>query len=582
MDWLRSCYRGVWNFPGAGEIEGYFFFNDEAPLWEGENYFVSSNYHKGDRTPWREYGEMDAPQPWKNGSFPIVKPEARTVGPLDQIAGDAPIDPPTRPALFGLPLLCWSTEVSITVKEKDNDPTYTGVAVLSFDQDDGFEVSQPSSFEAQINLKDASYSQKGAVSTEDQTFSGVKRFAKHVEIAHSSDGKALVFKDVSEVEVLFIEPDWSSSSSGAYIRAVTYSPTNSSIELHLGYQESGGPGRGCLLRLENYTPDYAVSYFGVTDSIGNEFLGATVVVNGQTFAGGLYISGTVTVPAADVTGLAAAIIAVGDARYVQLVNAYTDTKARNAVGLILVDSADFAFTYNAGTPSITAVLTASGVTAGTYPKVTVDTKGRVTAGLALVTGDLPDFDGFTSATLADGDMFPFSDVSAVANKKVSALALRSYLVPPGTVMDYAGSSLPSGWLNCDGAAVSRSTYADLFSAIGTTWGAGNGSTTFNVPDLRGRTVVGVGTGSGLSPRNIAGSGGTETHTLSTGEIPSHSHTPGLGTRFLVRNDGASSYAVSTAGANIDTENCSATSNTGGGGSHNNMQPFANLYHIIKT
>lgn len=64
----------------------------------------------------------------------------------------------------------------------------------------------------------------------------------------------------------------------------------------------------------------------------------------------------------------------------------------------------------------------------------------------------------------------------------------------GIIFDYAGSSIPSGWLDCDGSAVSRTTYAALFTAIGTTWGVGNGSTTFNLPDLRGRYTVGAGTG----------------------------------------------------------------------------------------
>lgn len=67
-------------------------------------------------------------------------------------------------------------------------------------------------------------------------------------------------------------------------------------------------------------------------------------------------------------------------------------------------------------------------------------------------------------------------------------------VPPGVVANYAGSSAPAGWLMCDGSAVSRSTYAALFAAISTTWGAGDGSTTFNLPDPRGRVSVGAGTG----------------------------------------------------------------------------------------
>lgn len=61
-------------------------------------------------------------------------------------------------------------------------------------------------------------------------------------------------------------------------------------------------------------------------------------------------------------------------------------------------------------------------------------------------------------------------------------------------LPYAGSSIPTGWLECDGSAVSRTTYADLFTAIGTTWGAGNGSTTFNLPDMRNRSPIGAGTG----------------------------------------------------------------------------------------
>lgn len=67
-------------------------------------------------------------------------------------------------------------------------------------------------------------------------------------------------------------------------------------------------------------------------------------------------------------------------------------------------------------------------------------------------------------------------------------------VPPGSITDFAGSSLPGGWLECDGAAVSRTTYAGLFAAISTNWGTGDGSTTFNLPDFRGRARVGKGTG----------------------------------------------------------------------------------------
>lgn len=73
-------------------------------------------------------------------------------------------------------------------------------------------------------------------------------------------------------------------------------------------------------------------------------------------------------------------------------------------------------------------------------------------------------------------------------------ALLWYAMPVGAVVEYGGSTVPAGWLLCDGSAVSRATYAALFAAIATTFGAGNGSTTFNLPDLRGRLIAGAGNG----------------------------------------------------------------------------------------
>lgn len=83
----------------------------------------------------------------------------------------------------------------------------------------------------------------------------------------------------------------------------------------------------------------------------------------------------------------------------------------------------------------------------------------------------------------------------------------------GEIRMWAAGTVPVSWLECDGSAVSRTTYAALFSIIGTTWGVGNGTTTFNVPDLRGRAPVGAGTGSGLTARTLGVSAGAETVTL---------------------------------------------------------------------
>lgn len=100
-------------------------------------------------------------------------------------------------------------------------------------------------------------------------------------------------------------------------------------------------------------------------------------------------------------------------------------------------------------------------------------------------------------------------------------------VPTGAILDYAGATAPEGFLACDGAAVSRTTHARLYAAIGDTWGAGDGSTTFNVPDLRRRVRIGSG-GSGTPTigADVGDAGGSETHTLTAAEIPSHTHAAG--------------------------------------------------------
>lgn len=108
-------------------------------------------------------------------------------------------------------------------------------------------------------------------------------------------------------------------------------------------------------------------------------------------------------------------------------------------------------------------------------------------------------------------------------------------VPAGIVSAFAGVTAPSGWLMCYGQAVSRTDYSALFTALSTTYGSGDGSTTFNIPDMRGRAIAGVDNMGGtaasrltstvLSASNTLGAtGGTQTHTLTTAELASHNHT----------------------------------------------------------
>lgn len=169
----------------------------------------------------------------------------------------------------------------------------------------------------------------------------------------------------------------------------------------------------------------------------------------------------------------------------------------------------------------------------------------------------------------------------------------SVLSPAGAIMQYAGSSAPTGWLIADGSAVSRTTYAALFAVISTTYGSGNGSTTFNLPNLKGK--VSVGRDSADTAFDVLGeTGGAKTHTLTSAEMPSHTHTdsghshgfsggggwaagPADGSRFRAdANSPLNSWSFNILASTANLQN------TGGGGAHNNLQPYIVLNYIIKT
>lgn len=144
---------------------------------------------------------------------------------------------------------------------------------------------------------------------------------------------------------------------------------------------------------------------------------------------------------------------------------------------------------------------------------------------------------------------------------------------PGDIKPWPSASVPAGWLDCDGAAVSRTTYAALFAAIGTTWGAGDGSTTFTLPDLRRRTLVGAGgTGTATLANTVGSRGGAETHTLTTPEIPAHTHSA------ITQG----SYVGTGFGGGNSQGRPGQTGSTGGGGAHNNLQPSAVVRWLIKV
>lgn len=198
--------------------------------------------------------------------------------------------------------------------------------------------------------------------------------------------------------------------------------------------------------------------------------------------------------------------------------------------------------------------------------------------------------------------------------------------PAGIVMPFAGSVAPQGYLLCDGSAVSRTTYATLFAVVGTTYGAGDGSTTFNVPDISGRVVIGPS-----STHLLGSTGGSETVTLLEAELPAHAHevpqhghantikattpafshsitqpafnynkpnsgnTTGAGgqTCYTGTNTATATRSTNAAVSAHAAANCTMSGSitnkaafnsqaTGGSGGHNNMQPFLSTNFIIST
>lgn len=132
----------------------------------------------------------------------------------------------------------------------------------------------------------------------------------------------------------------------------------------------------------------------------------------------------------------------------------------------------------------------------------------------------------------EAEMTPRQKLTSVAYALVAeTVADPTALTPPGIVSAFAGSAAPAGWLVCDGAQVSRTTYANLFAAIGTAHGSGDGSTTFHLPDYRGRFLRGVDGTAGNDPDktartvlNTGGNSGNSVGSLQNDDYKSHNHT----------------------------------------------------------
>jgi microcystin-dependent protein len=182
----------------------------------------------------------------------------------------------------------------------------------------------------------------------------------------------------------------------------------------------------------------------------------------------------------------------------------------------------------------------------------------------------------------------------------------SNAMPPGTISPFAGPTAPPGWLICDGTAVSRTTYAALYAVVGLTYGVGDGSSTFALPNLKGRVPVGRDAAQAEFD-TLGETGGVKAVALGVAEMPVHSHVqdahnhgqnahahgPTGGSNFAVYGSqnqvgwgpNPKDMGFSTATATATATNIAATAtnqNAGGGGAHNNLQPYLALNYMIKT
>ena len=247
---------------------------------------------------------------------------------------------------------------------------------------------------------------------------------------------------------------------------------------------------------------------------------------------------------------------------------------------------------------------------------TVAVTGAVTLTAALTTanggtgltsytaGDLPYYaTGTTFTKLGIGSALQVLKTNAGAT--APAWSTETDLCPVGSIVMYGAAAAPTNWLLCDGSAVNRVTYADLFTAIGTTYGSGDGSATFDLPDMQSRFPIGYDGGSSYP---LAGTGGATTDTptlsgtnagttLSASQIPAHQHggvTTGWPSGSWTGGTGAVQTAIDVSGDSTASGSVNLSlENTGGGSSHTHtwsgtstavdiLPPYLVVNYIIKT
>ena len=286
---------------------------------------------------------------------------------------------------------------------------------------------------------------------------------------------------------------------------------------------------------------------------------------------------------------------------------YFDGAGAGAAAVRGLDNLEIATLECTGNAALDGNVTVGGTLDVTGATTLTTALGVASGGTGLssyTTGDLPYASGTTTISkLAIGSALQVLKTNAGAT--APEWVTETDLCPVGSIVMYGAAAAPTNWLLCDGSAVNRTTYADLYSAIGTTYGSGDGSSTFNVPNVQGKFPIGYDGGSSYA-LGATGGATTDTPTLSgtnagttltSAQIPAHQHgTPltGWPSGTWTGGTGASNAAIDASGFSLATGSVALTlDNTGGGSSHthtwsgtsaavNTVPPYVVVNYIIKT
>jgi len=337
------------------------------------------------------------------------------------------------------------------------------------------------------------------------------------------------------------------------------------------------PGSGSPVSLSGIIAnvDFSMSTYGINSLKSLSLLNQSVAPG---LAGSIYMSGN-NLFWKDGTGSYNVQITNGNAVAVSGAVGFTGLPSGTASAAYLSGTGTFRFqsaTNTAAQLDVGSVLVRK-LTASSAA-VTIQSSASLTADYSMT---LP-------AALPSSNSFIQSD-----NAGNLSFVSTSFVLPAGVMMMYGGTSIPTGWLLCDGSVVSQSTYAALYAAVGTAFNTGGeGAGNFRLPNMQRRTAVGAGgVGTAVLGSSVGNSGGAESVTLAISEMPAHDHggatgstavpclstTTGgtVGTNVLLQNVGSANTIPNSAHTHT-------ISSQGGGNAHNNIQPSLVVNYIIKT